>query len=103
MITFPTTPEAFIADQEERAGHKFDDSMCELLGGYVELFNMAFDAGVNGREPANIIRETAEFYARLGKLEPLENPRLQHFYACVQHWCNEAWKQGAAKSERKGE
>ena len=31
MITFPTTVEAFIADQEERAGCKFNALQRELL------------------------------------------------------------------------
>lgn len=102
MITFPVTAETFIADQEKRAGRKFDDFQRELLGEYVELFNLEFDAGVKGEEPIDILKEHVEFYARKGKLEELEKPVLRHFYACVQYWCSEAWKQGAAKAERKG-
>lgn len=102
MITFPVTTETFIADQEKRAGRKFDDFQRELLDGYAELFNLEFDAGVKGEEPSNVLKDTVEFYARKGKLEELEKPVLRHFYACVQHWCSEAWKQGAAKAERKG-
>ena len=78
MITFPTTPEAFITCQEERAGCKFDDSMCELLGGYVELFNMGFDAGVKGLEPLNIIKVTVEFFTKRSELEKLERPIMRH-------------------------
>jgi len=93
-IIFPTTPDVFVADQEERAGRKFDDFMRELLGEYVELFNMEFDAGLKGLEPLNVAKDTVEFYARKGKLEELGKPVMSHFYACVQHWCNEAYKQG---------
>ena len=93
-ITFPTTPEVFIAYQANRAGHKFDDFQLELLGGYVELFNLEFDVGMKGEEPSNVLKDTAEFYARKGKLEELEKPVLKHFYACVQYWCNEAYRQG---------
>lgn len=64
MITFPTTVEAFIADQEKRAGRKFDDFQRELLGEYAELFNLEFDAGMKGEEPSNVLKDTAEFYAR---------------------------------------
>lgn len=102
MIAFPVTAEVFIADQEKRAGRKFDDFQRELLGEYVELFNLEFDAGMKGEEPIDILKEHVEFYARKGKLEELEKPVLKHFYAYVQYWCNEAWKQGAAKAERKG-
>ena len=94
MITFPTTVEAFIADQEERAGCKFNALQRELLDVYVELFNLEFDAGVKGEEPIDILKDTAESYARKGKLEELEKPVLKHFYACVQYWCNEAYRQG---------
>ena len=102
MITFPVAVETFIADQEKRVGRKFDDFQRELLGEYVELFNLEFDVGMKGEEPSNVLKDTAEFYARKGKLEELEKPVLKHFYACVQYWCNEAWKQGAAKAERNG-
>ena len=68
MITFPVAVETFIADQEKRAGRKFDDFQRELLGEYVELFNLEFDAGMKGEEPSNVLKDTAEFYARKGKL-----------------------------------
>ena len=100
MITFPTTAEAFVADQEKRAGRKFDNFQRELLGEYVELFNLEFDAGMKGEEPSDVLKDTIEFYARKGKLEKLEKPVLKHFYACVQFWCREAWKQGAARAAR---
>lgn len=106
MIAFPVTAEVFIADQEERAGCKFNALQRELLGGYAELFNLEFDAGVKGEEPIDILKEHVEFYARKGKLEELEElekPVLKHFYACVQYWCNEAWKQGAAKANSRKE
>ena len=102
MITFPVAVEIFIADQEERAGCKFNALQRELLDVYVKLFNLEFDAGVKGEEPIDILKEHVEFYARKGKLEELEKPVLRHFYACVQYWCNEPWKQGAVKAERNG-
>ena len=52
---------------------------------------------MKGEEPIDILKDTAEFYARKGKLEELEKPVLKHFYACAQYWCREAWKQGATK------
>ena len=48
MITFPVAVETFIADQEKRVGRKFDDFQRELLGEYVELFNLEFDVGMKG-------------------------------------------------------
>lgn len=74
MITFPVAVEIFIADQEERAGCKFNALQRELLDVYVKLFNLEFDAGVKGEEPIDILKEHVEFYARKGKLEELESP-----------------------------
>ena len=52
MITFPVAVETFIADQEKRVGRKFDDFQRELLGEYVELFNLEFDVGMKARNQA---------------------------------------------------
>lgn len=56
MITFPVAVETFIADQEKRVGRKFDDFQRELLGEYVELFNLEFDVGMKGEEPSNVLK-----------------------------------------------
>ena len=101
MITFPTTVETFVACNGETVAD-LDATTIELLDYCVSIFNGAFYAGTKGEAPVNIIKDTAEFYARKGKLEELEKPVLKHFYACVQYWCREAWKQGAAKAERNG-
>ena len=74
MITFPVAVETFIADQEKRVGRKFDDFQRELLGEYVELFNLEFDAGVKGLDPINIAKSTAEFYMKIENLKDLEKP-----------------------------
>lgn len=93
MITFPVAVETFIADQEKRVGRKFDDFQRELLGEYVELFNLEFDAGVKGLDPINIAKSTAEFYMKIENLKDLEKPIIRDFYTSVQHWCNEAYRQ----------
>lgn len=56
MITFPTTPEAFIAYQEATFCRKFDAFSREMADLYVDLFNLEFDAGVKGLDPINIAR-----------------------------------------------
>ena len=85
MITFPVAVETFIADQEKRVGRKFDDFQRELLGEYVELFNLEFDAGVKGLDPINIAKSTAEFYMKIENLKDLEKPIIRDFYTSVQH------------------
>lgn len=101
MITFPTTPEILIADQEEKAGRKFDDFWKELLTEYTGVFNLAYDLGLTGKAPIDIIGDAVKFYSQKGKLKELERPEISRIYATVQHWCNEAYKQGkeAARHE----
>lgn len=102
MITFPVTPEAFIAYQEKLTGNAYGSFMRELLSGYVELFNYSYEDGLKGHEPINIAKDTAEFYACENKLEHLERPDIQHFYACVQYWCNRAYQAGVEKNSKPG-
>lgn len=93
-ITFPTTPEAFIAYQEATFCRKFDAFSREMADLYVDLFNLEFDAGVKGLDPINIAKSTAEFYMKIENLKYLEKPIIRDFYTSVQHWCNEAYRQG---------
>lgn len=86
-ITFPTTPEAFIAYQEATFCRKFDAFSREMADLYVELFNLEFDAGVKGLDPINIAM-------KIENLKDLEKPIIRDFYTSVQHWCNEAYRQG---------
>lgn len=74
MITFPVAVEIFIADQEERAGCKFNALQRELLDVYVKLFNLEFDAGVKGEEPIDILKEHVEFYARKASWKSWKSP-----------------------------
>lgn len=94
MITFPTTPEIFIADQEAKAGKQFDDFWKELITEYTEVFNIAYDLGLTGEEPIDIIGDAVKFYNQKGKLKELERPEISRIYATIQHWCNVAYKQG---------
>ena len=94
MITFPTTPEIFIADQEAKAGRQFDNFWKEILTEYTEVFNLAYNLGLTGEKPIDIIGDAVKFYSQKGKLEDLERPAISRIYATAQHWCNEAYKQG---------
>ena len=93
MITFPTTPEAFIAYQEATFCRKFDAFSREMADLYVDLFNLEFDAGVKWLDPINIAKTTAGFYMKIENLKDLEKPIIRDFYTSVQHWCNEAYRQ----------
>ena len=45
-ITFPTTPEAFIAYQEQLAGRKLAEHEREVTAAWVEVFNHAHTKGL---------------------------------------------------------
>lgn len=103
MITFPTTAEAFTAYQKQLTEQPLDALTLELISEYVELFNMEFNAGLKGREPTDIVKDAARFFTRGGKPKELEKPPLRRFFACVQYWCSEAYRQGKeARQEREG-
>ena len=40
MIRFPTTPEAFIADQEQLMGRKLSEGEREVTVDFAEVFNL---------------------------------------------------------------
>ena len=101
MITFPTTVETFVACNGETVAD-LDATTIELLDYCVSIFNGAFYAGTKGEAPVNIIKEAAEDYAQTGMQQDFENPKIKCFYASLQRMSDEAWKQGAAKAERKG-
>ena len=83
MITFPTTPEAFIAYQEATFCRKFDAFSREMADLYVDLFNLEFDAGVKGLDPINIAKSTAEFYMKYRKSEGFrETHNKRYLYEC---------------------
>ena len=42
-ITFPTTPEAFIAYQEQLAGRKLTEHEREVTAAWVEVFNLSYE------------------------------------------------------------
>ena len=52
MITFPTTPEAFIAYQEATFCRKFDAFSREMADLDVDLFNLEFDSSLRRSEMA---------------------------------------------------
>ena len=100
MITFPTTMEAFIAHYEEEVTD-LDDITLELLDYCISIFNGEFYAGAKGEAPTDIVKDAAESFAQMGCQKEFEDPTVKQFYASLQRVCNEAWKQGAAKSGRK--
>ena len=46
MIRFPTTPEAFISDQEQLLGRKLAENEREVIAALVKVFNLFYEGGL---------------------------------------------------------
>ena len=97
-ITFPTTPEAFMAYQEQLIGRRLKENEWEVTAAWVELFNLSYEDGLN--QDCDILVKV------LDKLDELMARHEYHegvhkFAEACRIWVIEAWKQGAERSASK--
>ena len=95
-ITFPTTPEAFNAYQEQLIGRKLSDQERKLDATWVEVFNLSYEDGL--RQDRNTLAKD------LDKLEKLmarhkDNAGVHKFAEACRAWIMEAWRQGKEAAE----
>ena len=95
-ITFPTTPEAFNAYQEQLIGRKLSDQERKLDATWVEVFNLSYVDGL--RQDRNTLAKD------LDKLEELmarhkDNAGVHKFAEASRAWIMEAWRQGKEAAE----
>ena len=93
-ITFPTTPEAFIAYQEHLMGTPANEQQILLCEATVGLFNKAFEDGQEGRELPDIGGDFITACRRDAKEDLLTDKNVLHIVASVCWWCEEAHRQG---------
>lgn len=91
MITFPTTPEAFIAYQESGINRKLDDFEQKLSGAVVDLANLSYQEGIGGEENTITISTVRAFF-RMRNRE-LDGKFLR-IWESICWWCDEAYRQG---------
>ena len=94
-ITFPTTPEAFIAYQEQLAGRKLAEHEREVTAAWVEVFNHAHTKG--------LCRDSGALDDSLSALDELAGQQeagsaVHRFLRTAHLWIFVAWKQGAERS-----
>ena len=94
MITFPTTPEAFIAHQENGVGRNLSEGEKKLTAAWVEVFNLIYEDGLK--------QDHDTLDMDLSKLDELmsrhkDSAKAHKFYAACKAWIIEAWRQGAGK------
>ena len=98
MITFPTTPESFIAYQEQLIGRALSMNEKEATVAWLECFNLSYEDGQEHDRDA--------LDKNLNKLKKLmdlhkDNAGVHKFAEDCLYWMMEAWKQGAERSELK--
>lgn len=91
MITFPTTPEAFVAYQEKGINRKLDDFEQKLSCAVVDLANISYQEGLDGEENSITI-ETGKESLRLRGKE--DNKKFLHIWESICWWCDRAYMAG---------
>lgn len=97
-ITFPTTPEAFIAYQEQLAGRKLAEHEREAIAAWVKVFNLVYEDGLK--------QDHDTLMKALDKLDELmarhkDRAGVHKFAEACRIWMMEAWRQGAERSVSK--
>lgn len=92
MIPFPTTTEAFIALQEAGTGRKLEGLERDLADVVVELINISYQEGMEGRTHT-VSMEGVEAFFRERDREAAFH-KLARIWESVCWWCNLAYQTG---------
>ena len=98
IITFPTTPEAFIAYQEQLAGRELTEHEREAMAAWVEGFNLSYKDGLE--------QDRAALEDSLAKMDELtarrdNSPAVRDILQVCRRWIITAWKQGFHDAEER--
>lgn len=98
MITFPTTPEAFIAYQEQLADRKLAEHEREAIAAWVKVFNLFYEGGLKQDHAVlnRCLDKPDEFMSR-----HKDRAGVHKFAEACRIWMMEAWRQGAERSVSK--
>ena len=92
MITFPTTPEAFIAYQEDRTGRKLEGFERSFASTVAELANFSYQEGIDGDAKTVTTDDAETFFRERGR--EAEFTRLAHTWESISFWCEIAYQAG---------
>lgn len=90
-ITFPTTPEAFVADQEQLIGRKLSEGEREVTAVWLEVFNLSYEDGL--RQDRNTLAKDLDKLAEL-MARHKDHAGVHKFAEACRAWIMEAWRQG---------
>ena len=96
MITFPVTPETFIAHQEQLLGQEMGDTDRAFMSAWAEFFNLSYEDGLK--------QDHAALEDSLVKMDELitwrdNSPAVQDILQVCRRWIITAWKQGFHDAE----
>lgn len=92
MIPFPTTTEAFIAYQEAGTGRKLDGFERDFASVVVELINVSYQEGMEGRTHTVTMEDVETFFLNQGKEE--EFHKMARIWESICLWCDKAYQAG---------
>lgn len=95
MITFPTTPEAFIAYQEQLTGRELTERDRELLSAWAEAFNLSYEDGLE-KDYAALGEDLSKLDELLKKQEG--RPAVHRCLQGAREWIVYAFQQGEQRS-----
>lgn len=98
MIRFPTTPEAFISDQEQLLGRKLAENEREVIAAWVKVFNLFYEGGLK-QDHAVLNRCPDKLDELMARHENHEG--VHKFAEACRARMIEAWRQGAERSTSK--
>ncbi len=98
MITFPVTPEAFTAYQEQLAERELTEREREVTAAWVEGFNLSYEDGLE--------QDTDALEDSLAKMDELitrrdNSPAVRDILQVCRRWIITAWKQGFHDAEER--
>ena len=98
MITFPVTPEAFTAYQEQLAERELTEREREATAAWVEGFNLSYKDGLE--------QDRAALEDSLVKMDELiarrdNSPAVRDIHQVFRRWIITAWKQGFHDAEER--
>ena len=96
MITFPTTTEAFIAYQEAGIGRKLEGFERNLAAVVVELANISYQEGAEGRTHTVSMEDVETFFRERGREAAFH--KLARIWESICWWCNQAYQAGKEAS-----
>ena len=92
MITFPATAEAFIAYQEAGIGRKLEGFERNLAAVVVELANISYQEGAEGRTHTVSMEDVETFFRERGREAAFH--KLARIWESICWWCDVAYQAG---------